>query len=185
MEGVQPGEYRIILVRSGFLAATRRSRLDSSTLLSLAAGQSLQGLLFRMRPAGVIKGKIVDEDGDAVPGASVMAISASGHDAESNPSATTNDLGEYRIPGLPDGKFAVLAQPQGEVIEMSDKSGAKKISAPTYYPGTLDRSQATSVEIPSGEEATANFNLSSSRTFTAKVHVCGSHSDAKQLGVMG
>jgi len=173
MEGVQPGEYRVILVRSGFLAATRRSRLYSSTLLSLAAGQSLQGLLFRMRPAGVIKGKIVDEDGDAVPGASVMAISASGHDAESNPSATTNDLGEYRIPGLPDGKFAVLAQAQGEVIEMSDKSGAKKISAPTYYPGTLDRSQATSVEIHSGEEATANFNLSSSRTFTVKGRVFG------------
>ena len=173
MEGVQPGEYRVILVRSGFLAATRRSRLYSSTLLSLAAGQSLQGLLFRMRPAGVIKGKIVDEDGDAVPGASVMAISASGHDAESNLSATTNDLGEYRIPGLPDGKFAVLAQPQGEVIEMSDKSGAKKVYAPTYYPGTLDRSQATSVEIHSGEEATANFNLSSSRTFTVKGRVFG------------
>ena len=173
MEGVQPGEYRVILVRSGFLAATRRSRLYSSTLLSLTAGQSLQGLLFRMRPAGVIKGKIVDEDGDAVPGASVMAISASGHDAESYPSATTNDLGEYRIPGLPDGKFAVLAQPQGEVIEMSDKSGAKKIYAPTYYPGTLDRSQATSVEIHSGEEATANFNLTSSRTFTVKGRVFG------------
>src|SRR5438874_5982596 len=173
MEGVQPGEYRVILVRSGFLAATRRSRLYSSTLLSLAAGQSLQGLLFRMRPAGVIKGKIVDEDGDAVPGASVMAISASGHDAESYPSATTNDLGEYRIAGLPDGKFAVLAQPQGEVTEMSDKSGAKKIYAPTYYPGTLDRSQATSVEIHSGEEATANFNLSSSRTFTVKGRVFG------------
>jgi hypothetical protein len=173
MEGVQPGEYRVILVRSGFLAATRRSRLYSSTLLSLTAGQSLQGLLFRMRPAGVIKGKIVDEDGDAVPGASVMAISASGHGAESNPSATTNDLGEYRIAGLPDGKFAVLAQPQGEVIEMSDKSGAKKIYAPTYYPGTLDRSQATSVEIHSGEEATANFNLSSSRTFTVKGRVFG------------
>jgi hypothetical protein len=173
MEGVQPGEYRVILVRSGFLAATRRSRLYSSTLLSLAAGQSLQGLLFRMRPAGVIKGKIVDEDGDAVPGTSVMAISASGHDSESNPSAITNDLGEYRIPGLPDGKFAVLAQPQGEVIEMSDKSGAKKIYAPTYYPGTLDRSQATNIEIHSGEEATANFNLSSSRTFTVKGRVFG------------
>src|SRR5205814_5953800 len=62
------------------------------------------------------------------------------------------------------------------VIEMSDQSGAKKIYAPTYYPGTLDRSQATSVEIHSGEEATANFNLSSSRTFTVKGRVFGLNS---------
>src|SRR5438034_11248860 len=51
MEGIQPGEYRVFLERNGFLAATRRSRTYSSTLLSLAPGQTLEGLLFRMRPA--------------------------------------------------------------------------------------------------------------------------------------
>ncbi len=173
MLGIQPGEYRVVLERNGFLSSTRRSRLYSSTLLSLAPGQELQGLLFRMRPAGIIKGKVVDEDGDAVPGIGVSAVSVSGRDTESNGSATTNDLGEYRIAGLPEGKFLVLAQPQAEMIASGSKPAQQKIYAPTYYPGSLDQSQAASIDVHAGDETTASFNLISSRTFTIKGRVFG------------
>jgi Carboxypeptidase regulatory-like domain len=171
MEGIQPGEYRVLLERNGFLSSTRRSRLYSSTLLSLAAGQELQGLLFRMRPAGVIQGKVVDEDGDAVPGINVTAISPS--DRDSVRAATTNDLGEYRIAGLPEGKFLVLAQPQAEMIVSGSTPSQEKIYAPTYYPGSLDQSQAASIEVHTGDETTASFNLISSRIFTIKGRVLG------------
>ncbi len=178
MLGIQPGEYRVVLERNGFLSSTRRSRLYSSTLLSLAPGQELQGLLFRMRPAGVIKGKVVDEDGDAVPGIGVSAVSVSGRDTESNGSATTNDLGEYRN-GLPEGKFLVLAQPQAEMIASGSKPAQQKIYAPTYYPGSLDQSQAASIDVHAGDETTASFNLISSRTFTIKGRVFGLERQAK------
>jgi len=171
--GIQPGEYRVILEHNGFLSSTRRSRLYSSTLLSLAAGQELQELLFRMRPAGVIKGKIVDEDGDAVPGIGVSAVSASGRDMESNVNATTNDLGEYRIAGLPEGKFLVIAQPQAEMIASGSRPSQEKVYAPTYYPGNLDRSQAATIDVHAGDEATASFNLISSRIFNVKGRVFG------------
>src|SRR6266567_2106061 len=173
MIGIEPGEYRVMLEHNGFLSSTRRSRLYSSTLLSLAPGQELQGLLFRMRPAGVIKGKVVDEDGDAVPGIGVSAVSVSGRDTESNGSATTNDLGEYRIAGLPEGKFLVLAQPQAEMIASESKPSREKVYAPTYYPGSLDQSQAASIDVHAGDETTASFNLISSRTFTIKGRVFG------------
>src|SRR6266700_681248 len=179
MLGIQPGEYRVVLERNGFLSSTRRSRLYSSTLLSLAPGQELQGLLFRMRPAGVIKGKVVDEDGDAVPGIGVSAVSVSGRDTESNGSATTNDLGEYRIAGLPEGKFLVLAQPQAEMIASGSKPAQQKIYAPTYYPGSLDQSQAASIDVHAGDETTASFNLISSRTFTIKGRVFGLNPSAQ------
>jgi len=179
MLGIQPGEYRVVLERNGFLSSTRRSRLYSSTLLSLAPGQELQGLLFRMRPAGVIKGKVVDEDGDAVPGIGVSAVSVSGRDTESNGSATTNDLGEYRIAGLPEGKFLVLAQPQAEMIASGSKPAQQRIYAPTYYPGSLDQSQAASIDVHAGDETTASFNLISSRTFTIKGRVFGLERQAK------
>ena len=171
--GIQPGEYRVVLEHNGFLSSTRRSRLYSSTLLSLAPGQELQGLLFRMRPAGVIKGKVVDEDGDAVPGIGVSAVSASGRDMESNVNATTNDLGEYRIAGLPEGKFLVIAQPQAEMIASGSKPSQEKVYAPTYYPGSLDQNQAASIDVHAGDETTASFNLISSRTFTVKGRVFG------------
>jgi hypothetical protein len=169
--GIEPGEYRVVLEHNGFLSSTRRSRLYSSTLLSLAPGQELQGLLFRMRPAGAIKGKVVDEDGDAVAGINVIAISPS--DRDSGRAATTNDLGEYRIAGLSEGKFLVLAQPQAEMIASGSKPTQERIYAPTYYPGSLDQSQAASIDVHTGDETTASFNLISSRIFTVKGRVFG------------
>lgn len=173
MEQIQPGEYRIVLQRNGFLFTNRRSRRYSSTLLSVAPGQDLQGLLFRMLQAGVIKGKIVDQDGDPVPEMGVVAIPASSREGESAGNATTNDLGEFRIPGLPEGKFLVLAQPQIEMMTAGNAATSQEVSAPTYYPGVLDHGQAASVEVHAGDESTANFNLISSRTFTVKGRVFG------------
>ena len=170
-DGIQPGEYRVVLDRNGFLSTSRRSRRYSPNLLSLAPGQELQGLLFRMRQAGVIKGKIVDEDGDPVPKISVYPILTSGHN-ESIVSDTTNDLGEFRIAGLPEGKFLVLAQPHAEMI-VHGKQEQPAAHAPTYYPGTLDQAKAASVEVHAGEESTADFNLITSRTFTVKGRVFG------------
>jgi Carboxypeptidase regulatory-like domain len=169
MQGVPPGEYSVVLARNGYLPSTRRSRHYSSALLTLAPGQDLEGLLFRMRPAGVIKGRVVDEDGDPMPEINVAAISTSSRDAHAG--GTTNDLGEYRIAGLPEGKFLVLAQPQSEMFGSSEKP---HVYVSTFYPGTLDAGQAAAVEVHAGDEATASFSLTRSRTFTVKGRVFGS-----------
>jgi uncharacterized GH25 family protein len=183
-EGVQQGEYRVFLERNGFLSTKRRSRRYSPNLLSLAPGQKLQGLLFGMRQAGVIKGKIVDEDGDPVPGISVYPRLISGRN-ESIVSDTTNDLGEFRIAGLPEGKFLVLAQTAGGMILRGGNFKQQAVYAPTYYPGTLDQTQAASVEVHAGEESTANFNLMSSRTFTVKGRVFGLTPQGRRTGSSG
>lgn len=176
--GVQAGEYRVILGRNGFLSTNRRSRRYSPNLLSLAPGQELQGLLFRMRQAGVIKGKIVDEDGDPVSGITVYPRLISGRN-ESIVSDTTNDLGEFRIAGLPEGKFLVLAQTAGGMIVRGGNFQQQAVYAPTYYPGTLDQTRAASVEVHAGEESTANFNLISTRRFTVKGQVVGLNPQAR------
>lgn len=170
-DGIKPGEYRVMLSRNGFLSTSRRSRRYSPNLLSVAAGQELQGLLFRMRQAGVIKGKIVDEDGDPVPGITVYPRLVSGRN-ESIVSDTTNDLGEFRISGLPEGKFLVLAQTGGMIVRGSNFQQQAGY-APTYYPGTLDQTQAASVDVHAGEESTADFSLISSRTYSVKGRVLG------------
>jgi len=121
-----------------------------------------------MRPAGVIKGRVVDEDGDPMPEINVAAISTSSRDAHAG--GTTNDLGEYRIAGLPEGKFLVEAQPQPEMFGSSEKP---HVYVSTFYPGTLDADQAAAVEVHAGDEATASFSLTRSRTFTVKGRVFG------------
>jgi hypothetical protein len=171
VDGVQPGDYRVTLDRNGFVSSNHRSRTYSSASLSVTPGQVVTGLLFRMLPAGVIQGKIVDEDGDPVPGAQVTATSPTSRNNVSN--AQTNDLGEYRIAGLTGGEYFVVAvASQGPVLTGSNP-GEGRVYAPTFYPGTTDEHQATKVAVHAGDEVGANFNLVSSRIFAVRGSVSG------------
>ena len=171
MDAVQPGNYRVTLERNGFVTTNHRSRAYSATSLSLIAGQDITGLLFRMLPAGVIQGKIVDEDGDPLSGVQVVAMSPTSQNGFGG--AQTNDLGEYRIGGLPQGEFLVMALTSQAPVTENAKRGESSIYAPTFYPGTLDRRQATKIEVHPGDEPSANFNLVSSKTFTVRGSVFG------------
>jgi hypothetical protein len=91
---VPPGEFRVFLQKNGFLSAGRKSQQDSPTYVTVSVGQQMDGLLFRVLPAGVIKGRIVDEDGNALPGVQVSALPVSGQAVAGT--GMTNDLGEYR-----------------------------------------------------------------------------------------
>jgi hypothetical protein len=67
-EKVDPGNYTLTVERSGFLEAGKRH--DSHTL-TLQPGQEIKDLLFRLQPSAVITGKVLEEDGDPLPGVSL------------------------------------------------------------------------------------------------------------------
>ncbi len=171
IDEVQAGDYQVTFERNGFVTTNRRSHTYSSASLSVAPGQNLTGLLFRMLPAGVIEGKIVDEDGDPLPGVQVMAMSPTSQNGFGG--TQTNDLGEYRISGLPHGEFLVMALASQTPVTENAKPDETRVYAPTFYPGTLDRRQATRIQVHSGDESSANFNLVSSKTFTVRGSVSG------------
>jgi hypothetical protein len=157
---MMPGRYTVTLQRAGF-AQSVASR-DQATF-TLQPGQSLSGLVFRTQAAGLISGKIVDVDGDPMSGVGVSATitGAKALVAQRYPSGggATNDLGEYRIADLRPGKYVILAQPPqrapvGQVPE-AEKTKEHLLYVSTYFPGTLDKSQAADVEVRSGEEAVA------------------------------
>jgi len=166
IDSIQPGDYRVTLERNGLVSTHHRARGYSSTFVSLTPGQELDRLLFRMLPAGVIHGKITDEDGDPIPDVPVTALSPSNSRALAR--GVTNDLGEYRISGLQDGKYFVLAEAERQPIGTVTHSDEAKSYAPTFYPGTMDRDEAAKVEVHPGDEVGVNFSLVTSRTF--KVH---------------
>jgi protocatechuate 3,4-dioxygenase beta subunit len=171
IDGVQPGEYRVTLERNGFVSTNRRSHSYSSTSLTIAAGQNATSLLFRMLAAGVIQGKIVDEDGDPLAGVQVVAVSPTRQNGFGG--TQTNDLGEYRIGGLPQGEFLVMALTSQAPVTENAKPNETRIYAPTFYPGTIDQRQATRIQVHSGNESSANFNLVSSKTFKVRGSVSG------------
>jgi len=179
--GLEPGNYRLVIERNGYVRTEYGARRPGrpGTLLNLEPGQSLHQLFVRLLSQSVIVGRVYDEDGDPVPDARVQAsqISYSRGRRQLLPAGegTTNDLGEYRIPGLGPGRYYIGAvyRPTGAgASRASDDdriSGESRESyAPTYYPGTSDPSSAAPVDVDAGSQLRA-IDLTLLRTPTSRI----------------
>jgi len=124
--------------------------------LSLAPGQKMTDLLFRLHRAAVIAGRVLDQDGDPVLDVSVTAVAHTTVRGKfkfrQRASEKTNDLGEYRIYGLEPGRYLLLASPPRVFPWRNPDEQAAYL--PTYYPGTTEIARASTIEVKSGDEIT-------------------------------
>jgi len=110
--GVDPGQYRISAERDGYIRQEygQRTTTGSGTVVSVAAGQRLE-LQFQMLPAGVISGRVSDEQGEPAARGEVQAWAFQYADGKRSLSqvanAQTNDIGEYRLFWLPPGEYLI------------------------------------------------------------------------------
>lgn len=165
-DNLNPGRYTVSLEHSGFVQSISDRRQRTFTL---QPGQSLTGLVFKLQPAGVISGKIVDPDGDPLPNVSVAAMptttAARNPRQQSQGFGSTNDLGEYRISNLRPGKYLLSATPPRLQAFTPPQSTANNkpdehlVYSATYYPGAVDKAQAIPIDVHAGEEAAANFGI--------------------------
>lgn len=181
---VVPGTYRVLVRHNRFVPGVYGQKGDGFSqggLLTLKPGDEVKDLLFRLAPAAAIVGQVVDEDGEPLPGIEVQALVRASRlptDSDTPPeggslapirTAITNDLGQFRLYGLPPGKYFVSAVDSG-MPELSEQSltggfGYEIADAPqpkyppTYYPGTADPSQAAKVEVRTGDEIRIEFRL--------------------------
>ena len=191
-EKVPPGNYVLSTSRDGYVPAETKAR---GMVITVAEGQNLADLSYKMATAGLIAGKIVDADGDPMSGLAVQAIrkdqghsgvagvlaiylSAGGVAGNLPGMGITNDLGEYRISGLRAGQYLVIARPRGKVVPPPTPANKAQqaehlLYAPTYYPGVLDEKQANALQVVSGGVATADFTLLVHHTYRVSGIVSG------------
>ncbi len=103
LKGLDPGHYRLKASRLGYVASEygQRKASDPGAVLTLRAGQEMKDLLFRLVPAAIIAGRILDDDSEPLPGVTVSALrevySEGKRSLTTSNTAETNDLGEYRL----------------------------------------------------------------------------------------
>ena len=165
LKNVERGRYRLRVRRNGFVTQEygQKTPDDPGSILTLAPGQEVKDLMFRLIPWSVIAGRIRDEDGEPFPWIQVTALREVYTDGKRklSPDAQeiTNDMGEYRLFGLRPGRYFVSAtySTRGQELEqMSELAPAEESAAlgyvPTYYPGTPDPGRASTITVKPGDE---------------------------------
>lgn len=153
LKGVAPGRYSLRVQKED------NTSEPNSRSLTLVNGQRL-GIDFRISKGAVVSGRVLDRDKQPVPGVVVLAMSKSVRDGrvrlDEKGGDKTNDLGEYRIPYLPDGAYVVAATsrllPLRKRAPGSATAQARGYPPIAFYPGTRVLEAASVMEIRSGEE---------------------------------
>jgi Carboxypeptidase regulatory-like domain/Polysaccharide lyase family 4, domain II len=161
-EKVDPGSYTLKLERNGFLESGKG---NGSHKLTLQSGQEIKDMVLRMRPMAIITGRVLDSDGDPLPG---VSVTISRYGAASLQRGVvgggyTDDLGEYRAGNLRPGRYliqAVLVRYASEPEAKMADDTKETAPYPTYYPGVTDKSQAVPVEVRAGDQVPINITLS-------------------------
>jgi uncharacterized protein (DUF2141 family) len=162
--GLPAGSYSVSVAPVGGFVPLQRAKEAT-----LAEGRTVE-MTVRLGRSGAIEGRIQDGNGNGMLGAEVQAVrrlTVGSHttlDASgaSGASATTNDLGEFRLFNLPPGEYYVVAtfdrapHYRGPVPRVG--------YANTYYPGSAALRGARALVVRAGRDrAGVNFALAPCR----------------------
>jgi Carboxypeptidase regulatory-like domain len=159
IEDLQPGEYTVTAERQSYYLQPSGAPGAPAPRLKIAAGDRIEHLLIKMAPASSISGRVVDQDGDPVRGATVRVMQyfyvAGRRELRPGIQVQTRDDGQYRLFNLRPGRWfiQVTARAYGQNW-VPPTRGPRPAPAPatSFYPGTRDAASATPVELHSGDD---------------------------------
>ncbi len=159
-DGLPAGTYAFGIERTDYLPASwpapSRWIRRRENPITIAAADIVENVTLALDRGGVVTGRVTTAAGDPLSGARVSLVGPG--PAAFTRSETTGANGEYRAAKLAPGHYVLRVQPRPSTIASQDPpvSGA----LPTYYPGTLQRSEARELVVgPGGDVTTADLRL--------------------------
>jgi Carboxypeptidase regulatory-like domain len=153
------GDYRLSAGKFGYLVMEygQRRAFERGTLLALADAAVLEKIDVTLPQSGVIAGRLLDENGDPVEGAMVQLFQVRFADGRRQlvpvngvAVRTSNDLGRYRLFGIPPGEYIVCAA-TNLTVSRNLTDGIPGY-APAYAPGTPNAAEARTITIDLSQE---------------------------------
>ncbi len=143
---VPAGSYILAVNRSGYREEVYSTGSGGSvgTPLTVAAGQVIRDIVFKLTPLGVLSGSVVDEDGRPVASVMVTALPADRAGTIIMRVVTTGQSGEFRVPNLAAGSYTLVAAPQ-------TRSSEREVHLATYYPSATEAAGAVPLHAGPGQ----------------------------------
>jgi hypothetical protein len=163
------GRFSVSVSKSGFVTMQfgQKRPFEPGTPIELVDAQVMDKADVALPRGSVLAGRVVDEFGEAVAEAEVTAMRMQFQNGKrrlvpSGRNGMTNDLGQFRVYGLPPGEYyvsATLRNMNAMVFDMlggaaGGPTGSNQNSgyAATYYPGTPSPGEAQRVALAVGQE---------------------------------
>ena len=173
---LEAGQYILRATRNGYVSRNYGqktsytfSREDVGTALTVVPGQVLENIDFHLIRAGVLEGRVMDQDNDPVErvNVTVNGYRSLGGNRRLLPFGRddTDDRGQFRIFGIPPGNYYLSVSPRPFIAYPQRE---KRSFAPTYYPGVLRVEEAASIEVTPGGEV-GGFNITVLEAFSYSV----------------
>ncbi len=164
---VGPGSYKLLADKGGFLPGTygQVEHEDPESLLKVSAGDQVRNIVLRVFPASAISGRILDSDGDPIPGHEVVLwirrSRKKNAQIQTTNQTTTDHDGQYRFGGLLPGTYYVSSDPANDnspaasIRQVFVDSSGKPTNLHdyrTFFPSSLSLDAAQSLHLLSGQE---------------------------------
>jgi hypothetical protein len=180
---IQDGSYVLQVSRTGYVPSTTVYQYGARMGLPFAVKGVLEDVSVRLSPAATISGKVRHGDGEPAAGFVVQAYrevyQRNHHTYGVAGRSISDDRGEYRLHGLPPGRYYVAAVAtvfggQNDVREQPVRDAYGQLVPPeqtvtTFLPSSWKLSEATQLTLRHGQDiGTADIFLSRSKTAVIK-----------------
>ncbi len=192
------GRFTINVSKSGFVSMQygQNRPFEPGRPIDLAEAQLVEKIDLALPRGSAIAGRVLDEFGDAVADANVSAMRmqyAGGKRrlAAMGRNSMTNDLGQFRLFGLPPGEYYVSVSVRSFDTMVMDMLGGSSAGGPTgsnnnsgyaatFYPGTPSPAEAQRLSLAVGQEL-ANIEIQMSPVRLARITGSATTSDGKPM----
>ena len=188
---VAPGAYRLSAERAGFLRQDYGARQPSTRGTPVSVTENLTRLMFQLLPQSVITGQVLDDEGEPAPNVDVVLFRPGGFGTARRlvklDAVSTNDVGEFRIPGLEPGEYVLAANGRDAADGRATASGGREPEenfVTSFYPGTAAPAAALPVRVDPGQDASGMFiRLQKGRVVTVSGYVVSTSSTIRPQGI--
>jgi hypothetical protein len=159
---VRAGRYTISASKGSYVSVSygQQRPTDAPKPLEILDNQTVERVDLTLPRGSVITGRIVDEYGEPAPEIQVAAlryqfIQGQRRLVPSSRMASTNDIGEFRLFGIPPGQYYISAtwrNPNGGNPNPNDSPGDRTAYVPIYLPGTTNANEAQRITVAAGQE---------------------------------
>jgi protocatechuate 3,4-dioxygenase beta subunit len=153
---VRAGRYTISANKGSYVGLSygQQRTSDAPKPLQILDNQTVERVDLSLPQGGVITGRIVDEFGEPMSDVQIapqtyQTIQGQRRLMPSGRQASTNDVGEFRLFGIPPGQYYLTATWRSNDPTNSED---KTAYAPMYFPGTDSIAQARRLTLAAGQQ---------------------------------